>query len=143
MNMHHHEMRPQETAGRFCFGGSCMTARSEYHHLYNLSAWRRRLRPQHLEREPLCRACLQRGIVNDGSLTSAGEHQTNPRRRFLVVDHLVPHRGDKALFLDPGNLQTLCPDDHDQNKQRLETRGYSEERGEDGWPLDPMHPANE
>lgn len=119
-----------------------MTARSDYHHLYKKSAWRRRLRPHHLEMEPLCRACLRRGIVNDGSLTAAGKPQPNPRRRFLVVDHLIPHRGDEALFFDPSNLQTLCPEDHDQNKQRLEARGYSEERGPDGWPIDPRHPAN-
>ncbi|MFC6585923.1 HNH endonuclease signature motif containing protein [Sulfitobacter pacificus] len=81
-------------------------------------------------------------MLNDGSLTSAGEVQANPKRRFLVVDHVIPHRGDEALFYDPKNLQTLCPDDHDQNKQRFEARGYSEERGEDGWPVDPMHPAN-
>lgn len=85
---------------------------------------------------------MRRGILNDGSLTASGEEQRNPKRRFLVVDHVVPHRGDLGLFLDPANLQTLCPDDHDQNKQRLETRGYSEERGEDGWPIDPLHPAN-
>lgn len=119
-----------------------MTARSEYHHLYNRSDWRRRLRPAHLKKEPLCRACLRRGIVNDGSLTASGERQSNLRRRFLVVDHIIPHRGDEALFFDPENFQTLCPDDHDQNKQRLEARGYSEERGDDGWPLDPLHPAN-
>jgi len=119
-----------------------MTARSDYHHLYNLSAWRRRLRPEHLAREPLCRACLRRGILNDGSLTASGTRQGNPKRCRLVVDHVIPHRGDPALFLDPGNLQTLCPDDHDQNKQRLEARGYSQERGADGWPVDPQHPAN-
>lgn len=115
---------------------------TQHQHLYNKSAWRRRLRPAHLAREPLCRACLRRGIVNDGSLTASGAKQTNPKRRFLAVDHRKPHRGDEALFFDPENLQTLCPDDHDQNKQRLEARGYCEERGADGWPIDPMHPAN-
>ncbi|WP_232367816.1 HNH endonuclease [Tritonibacter horizontis] len=75
-------------------------------------------------------------------MTAAGEDQANARRRFLVVDHVIPHRGDLGLFLDPANLQTLCPDDHDQNKQRLEARGYSQERGADGWPIDPQHPAN-
>jgi len=68
--------------------------------------------------------------------------QSTPTRCYLVVDHVVPHRGDRALFLDPGNLQTLCPEDHGQNKQRLEARGYSEECGVGGWPVDPLHPAN-
>jgi len=111
-------------------------------YLYKKADWYKRLRPQHLEREPVCRSCARRGITNDGSLTSAGARQMNPRRRFLVVDHMIPHRGDLNLFYDPGNLQTLCPDCHDRNKQREETRGYSEERGPDGWPIDPMHPAN-
>lgn len=119
-----------------------MSARSEYHHLYSRSAWRRVLRPAHLAKEPECRACKRRGIINDGSRTSSGARQMNPKRRFLVVDHVIPHRGDEALFYDAGNLQTLCPDDHDQNKQRLEKNGYSEERGLDGWPVDPLHPAN-
>jgi hypothetical protein len=80
--------------------------------------------------------------LNDGSKTSSGERQANQRRRFLVVDHLTPHRVDEFLFFDPDNLHSLCTDDHDQNKQRMEMRGFSEERGPDGWPIDPMHPAN-
>ncbi|TCL09150.1 HNH endonuclease [Shimia isoporae] len=117
-------------------------ASESYHHLYNKAAWRSGLRPAHLLKEPVCRACARRGIINVGSLTASGAKQTNPRRCYLAVDHIIPHRGDLELFFDPENLQTLCPDDHDQNKQRLEVRGYSEERGADGWPIDPQHPAN-
>ncbi|TCP43944.1 HNH endonuclease signature motif containing protein [Rhodovulum marinum] len=109
--------------------------------LYKTAAWRR-LSTAQKEREPLCRLCLKRGFANDGSLTSAGAPQSNPRRRHVVADHIVPHKGDEALFYDPDNLQTLCPDDHDRNKQREEVKGFSEERGADGWPLDPRHPAN-
>lgn len=123
--------RPSKYAGR-----------DQYRHLYKRADWYARLRPQQLEKEPLCRDCLRRGIANDGSLTSSGQRQKNPKRRFLVADHRIPHRGDEALFFDPDNLQTLCPDCHDRNKQREESRGYSEERGEDGWPIDPRHPAN-
>ncbi|MDW4550872.1 HNH endonuclease [Defluviimonas sp. D31] len=112
-----------------------------WRHLYKTAAWRR-LAAAQKARAPLCAACLTRGFANDGSLTSAGAPQPDPRRRFLVADHRIPHRGDVALFHDPDNLQTLCPDDHDRNKQREEVRGYSEERGADGWPLDPRHPAN-
>ncbi|WP_208353363.1 hypothetical protein [Pseudaestuariivita rosea] len=50
--------------------------------------------------------------------------------------------GDPKLFWDRTNLQTLCPHHHDRQKQRAELRGYSEERGADGWPIDPNHPAN-
>ena len=112
-----------------------------WRHLYNRAAWKR-LAKAHKAREPLCRYCLNRGFANDGSLTSSGAPQDNPRRRHNVSDHIIPHKGDEVLFFDPENLQTLCPDDHDRNKQREEIKGFSEERGPDGWPLDPRHPAN-
>ena len=35
----------------------------------------------------------------------------------LVADHVVPHRGDAALFWDAGNLQCLCKACHDSVKQ--------------------------
>jgi hypothetical protein len=56
-----------------------------------------------------------------------------------VADHVVPHRGDEALFFE-GDLQSLCKDCHDSVKQRDENRGYSTACGVDGWPLDPNHP---
>ena len=115
--------------------------RSEYHKWYNTPEWKRG-RARHLAGEPLCRYCLQLGIVNDGSLTAAGLPQPEPRRRFLVVDHIVPHRGDRERFMDASNWQTLCPDHHDRTKKLEENRGYSNQRGADGWPIDPGHPAN-
>lgn len=38
----------------------------------------------------------------------------------LVADHIVPHRGDEAMFWDAGNLQCLCKPCHDKHKQREE-----------------------
>ena len=38
----------------------------------------------------------------------------------LVCDHIKPHRGDRLLFWDPENLQTLCKPCHDSTKQREE-----------------------
>lgn len=38
----------------------------------------------------------------------------------LVADHVVPHRGDEALFWDRANLQCLCKACHDGAKQREE-----------------------
>lgn len=55
-----------------------------------------RLRAEHLVIEPHCRECARNG----------------ERRLARVVDHVVPHRGDEALFSDPSNLQTLCPSHH-------------------------------
>ena len=116
-------------------------SRDEYRKLYKTTQWRKG-RLAHLAVEPLCRFCKQADILNDGSLTAGGEPQTDPRRCFLVVDHVIPHRGDLSLFWDRMNWQTLCPDHHDRAKQREEVRGFSNLRGPDGWPLDPNHPSN-
>jgi hypothetical protein len=112
---------------------------AEYRRWYNTARWRRRRLAQ-LEASPVCEFCLKRGIVNDGSRKMDGSVQTNPRRRFLVADHIVAHRGDPELFWS-GALQTLCPDHHDSVKQAEEVRGYSTEVGIDGWPVDPRHPS--
>ena len=37
-----------------------------------------------------------------------------------VVDHVIPHRGDDALFWDRRNWQPLCQRHHDADKQRQE-----------------------
>ncbi len=51
-----------------------------------------------LRRNPLCAACTA-----EGKLTPA-----------TVVDHIIPHRGDKRLFWDEGNWQPLCKKHHDR-----------------------------
>ena len=114
-----------------------------YRALYKSARWcgPKGLRLHHLRQEPLCRFCLARGLVNDGSRTMAGLTQADPRRRYLVVDHVIPHRGNLLLFWN-GELQTLCPDHHDSVKQQQDARGFSVEAGADGWPVDPNHPAN-
>lgn len=35
-----------------------------------------------------------------------------------VVDHIIPHRGDEALFWDPANHQPLCKQCHDRKTAR-------------------------
>jgi 5-methylcytosine-specific restriction endonuclease McrA len=40
-----------------------------------------------------------------------------------VVDHIVPHRGDEALFWDEDNLQSVTKRWHDSDKQRQDHRG--------------------
>ena len=44
----------------------------------------------------------------------------DPRDR--IADHKAPHRGDRDLFFDPANIQTLCKPCHDGTKQREERR---------------------
>jgi 5-methylcytosine-specific restriction protein A len=58
-----------------------------------------------------------------------------------VADHIEPHRGDHTLFYE-GELQSLCTTCHDSAKQREERGGYSSACDQDGYPLDPRHPAN-
>ena len=58
----------------------------------------RRARKLFLQRHPLCANCLSQGIVTPAT----------------VVDHIVPHRGDRALFWEENNWQPLCKNCHDQ-----------------------------
>jgi 5-methylcytosine-specific restriction enzyme A len=51
-----------------------------------------RFRRVYLRKHPLCRACEARDRVTAATL----------------VDHVVPHRGDRARFWDEANLQPLC-----------------------------------
>lgn len=85
--------------------------------------------------------CLARGVVNDGTLRPDGSVQPDPRRRFLVCDHIERHGGDVERFF-AGPFQTLCPDDHDRRKQAEEHRGFANDVDLDGWPIDPAHPVN-
>lgn len=82
-----------------------------------------RARREHLRREPYCRFCLRR------------------RRKVTAthVDHVVPHRGDKKLFWDRNNWQSLCTTCHNSAKQSEETTGVQRGCDEDGVPLDPGH----
>lgn len=91
---------------------------------YGTQRWRRRSKAQ-LQAEPLCVMCLA----------------ANRTKAATVADHVVPHRGDEEAFWQ-GPLQSLCQHHHSQVKQREEVRGYSDAVGDDGWPLDPRHPAN-
>lgn len=60
-----------------------------------------------LRRHPLCVMCGQKG------LTVAAE----------VVDHIRPHKGDRVLFWDAGNWQSLCKRCHDAKTRRETSTG--------------------
>lgn len=66
-----------------------------WHYLYHTYRWRE-MRVAQLTAHPFCRACAEVGI----------------RRRAEDVDHIVPHKGDKKIFFDAGNLQSLCHSCH-------------------------------
>jgi 5-methylcytosine-specific restriction enzyme A len=89
--------------------------------LYTHRRWRN-LRARHLAKHPLCVMC------------EAGQRTTIA----TVVDHIVPHQGDMALFWDQTNLQSLCKPHHDVTKQSIEKGGTGKAPratiGLDGWP---------
>jgi hypothetical protein len=87
---------------------------------YQLQKARNRAKAQ-LRREPLCKFCQERGIITPAT----------------IADHIRPHN---EFWL--GELQSLCHACHVGPKHTLELRGYRQDIGDDGWPLDPRHPAN-
>lgn len=80
------------------------------------SRWRA-ARAAYLRKHPLCVKCAEKG------------------RHALaaVVDHIIPHKGDKSLFWDSSNWQPLCYNCHDVDKRREERK--IREIGLDGWPV--------
>jgi 5-methylcytosine-specific restriction enzyme A len=71
--------------------------------MYDSVRWAR-LRREVIQDEPFCRACRRAG-----------------RRSLTVdVDHIVPHRGNPAVFWDRANLQGLCKRCHTTKTNRGE-----------------------
>ena len=89
-----------------------------------------------------CVKCKTRGLLNAGTMRMDGTIETNPRRIGLVVDHVVPHKGDQRLFWSRSNWQPLCHDDHDIVKQREEHGREAQGNDINGRPTDPAHPWN-
>lgn len=56
-----------------------------------------------------------------------------------VADHIIPHRGDPNLFW-LGRLQSLCLMHANRTKLQIETKGFANDIGVDGYPTDPNHP---
>ena len=93
----------------------------EHHYLYKTKAWRM-LREATLARDGfICQRC--RCLLISGRKDN----------RSAVVNHKMPHKGDAALFHDPGNLEAVCKQCHDSDIQK-EERGTSRPIGLDGWP---------
>lgn len=65
------------------------------------SRWER-MRLQYLIHHPLCVHCQAEGRVAPA----------------VVLDHIVPHRGDSVLFFDSANLQGLCVEHDDRKRLR-------------------------
>lgn len=71
----------------------------------------RKARLGFLRKHPLCVECSETGKVEAAT----------------VVDHIVPHKGDKELFWNRDNWQALCKACHDAKTVR-EDGGFGNER---------------
>ena len=80
--------------------------RKERAALYKTKTWAA-IRRSVLDAQPLCVLCLK-----------AGRYEPS-----VVVDHIVPHKGDTRLFYDMSNLQGLCKACHDR-KTASEDGGF-------------------
>jgi 5-methylcytosine-specific restriction endonuclease McrA len=92
---------------------------SAYHYLYNSSQWHK-IRHYQLQSSPLCALCEAQGITQAAT----------------IVDHVKPHRGNKELFFNAANLQSLCKPCHDKHKRIKELRGIMGGHDLSGLPLD-------
>ena len=79
--------------------------------MYGTDVWKR-LREDQLLQEPFCRECARRGV----------------RRYATDVDHIRDHKGDWALFTDPGNLESLCHSCHSRKTARELWQNRKEKR---------------
>lgn len=76
--------------------------------LYSTKRWRE-LRLVIIERDGW--TCRQTGVLLKGKVNAPDSP---------VVDHIIPHRGNLALFWDETNLQAVSKEWHDSEKQRRE-----------------------
>lgn len=81
-------------------------------------------RARHLAHFPLCALCRAQGRVVPAT----------------VVDHIRPHAGDRELFWNPENWQSLCKCCHDGTKRMQENTGRLRGSDAHGYPLDAQHP---
>lgn len=81
------------------------------------SRWKK-ARAAYLEAHPLCVECEKEGRYI----------------KATVVDHIIPHRGNKRLFWDSDNWQSLCKHHHDVktktiDREYIETHHWEGHRG--------------
>lgn len=83
-------------------------AQQPWRQWYYSARWKR-LRQEILVRD--CYTCQKTGVLLGGKY---------PAGNSPVVDHVIPHRGDEALFWNPANLMTVSKEYHDRVKQAVE-----------------------
>jgi 5-methylcytosine-specific restriction protein A len=90
---------------------------------YYTHRWQRRSKAQ-LAEHPLCVRCASKGKVTVAR----------------IADHVKRHNGVWNEFW-LGELQSLCRNCHESSKKYEEQRGFQNDIGADGWPIDPKHPT--
>lgn len=72
-----------------------------YNKMYQSIRWKKR-RKRYLSKNPWCAECLK-----------------NKRLTYAeILDHIIPHKGDWDLFINPDNLQGLCAKCHGLKSQK-------------------------
>jgi 5-methylcytosine-specific restriction protein A len=103
-----HPQCPNLTDGYFCEEHKNMEYKpeqSKHKKLYNSSRWQD-LRRYVLNKQPLCVECLKNNRITPAT----------------VVDHIKPHKGNKDLFYDINNLQSMCKSCHDRKTAKEDGR---------------------
>lgn len=93
-----------------------------YQKLYNTREWKQIKARVHNRDMWLCQNCH--------CITSKGLARNNPR--LAIADHIKAHKGNKELFTNLNNIQTLCKYCHDGHKQHLDKNTKRMQRV-DGW----------
>lgn len=92
----------------------------EYRKLYKTSLWLKG-RAWYLRNNPLCEFCADEGRAEPAT----------------ILDHKVPHKGDKKKFYDQSNWQGLCKPHHDGLKQKMEKNAHLPQIDPlTGWPVE-------
>lgn len=90
------------------------------------NSWWDKARKRFLLTNPLCVMCKRDGVDTIAN----------------VVDHIIPHKGNPALFYAQTNWQSLCTMHHNKVKKGIEMRGFDKQINKSGEPTDPNHPWN-
>ncbi|KKO71830.1 HNH endonuclease [Kerstersia gyiorum] len=83
-------------------------------------------RAEYLAAHPHCVMCLADLGMTDlqpADVIVRCAQRALPEPVATVVDHIVPHQGDRHLFWRRSNWQALCTRHHNRDKQRIERGG--------------------
>jgi 5-methylcytosine-specific restriction protein A len=102
-----HQGCPELIADSYCLKHKPLYQRASARERGYDNRWQK-ARKRFLKANPLCVKCKEQGKYVEAT----------------VVDHIVPHRGDKILFWDESNFQSLCKNCHD--RKTMTTDRYQE-----------------